>query len=83
VNLLSGESNEDNMRTTGPIVVDEIVQALIPYIVGGTEGLERLAQEFDALELSAATRLKSTIAGSLARELRGEARALRLGAWTR
>jgi hypothetical protein len=44
VNLSSGEDNEDNGRTTRPILADEVVQALIPFIAGGHRGMERLAK---------------------------------------
>jgi hypothetical protein len=75
--LSSGEDNEDNERTTGPIVVDEVVRALNPHIRDDSEGMLAFAEGLDRVEFSATTRRKQTIAASLARELRGEAKALR------
>lgn len=63
------------------IHVDELVGAIARLVGGGTETLDRAAQVFADVAITAASQTTRLVAGSLARELRGEAARLSASAW--
>jgi hypothetical protein len=67
--------------TTAHIHVDELVGAIARLVGGGTATLDRAAQVFADVAISAASQTSRLVASSLATELRKEAIRLSASAW--